>query len=392
MEKNLDVAILGGGIAGLATAISLRHLGMEVSVFERRRSVHNLGAGIVCWPNASFVLSELGVLDEISAVAGAVTTMRRTSKDGIELGSLDITRIDEAVGFPSLSILREDLMRILLQCAEKCGIPIRYESRAIKIENVGARSCVTFADGNSIFPDIIIGADGRMNSIARKYVMHENRPVFQGFINWIGIHQWDNTASNQMTIQDYWGVGARFGIVPVSQNTVYWAGGTVVKEADRDPSDQQISRLRRTFDGWPSPVSEIVLAASNSNTKLIPLYDHDPVPKWHRDNVLMIGDAAHAALPTSGQGAAQALEDAWFLSREFAASPGRPDNAMAEFTQKRVRKTAGIIMGGRALATALFNEDADACAVRDHNAMETDYSAMAAGMATGWSAGLPVGN
>ena len=105
----------------------------------------------------------------------------------------------------------------------------------------------------------------------------------------------------------------------------------------------------------------------------------------------MIGDAAHAALPTSGQGVAQALEDAWFLAREFSASPGDLENAMANFTQKRLNKTTGIVMGGRAFAASLFDTDAESCALRDRNAVETDYNTMALGMASAWSAGLPIG-
>ena len=304
VESILHVAILGGGIAGLATAITLKQVGMTVSVFEQRKSVHNLGAGVVCWPNASFVLSELGILDQLRAVAGAVVSMRRISKDGINLGSLDIRRLDSAMGYPSLSVLREDLMRILLRRVEECNIPIRYDARAVTIECGGVGRRVLFANGDAISTDIVIGADGRMNSVARMQVTGCNRPVFQGFVNWIGIHKWDVPAFDQMEICDYWGVGARFGIVPVSANMAYWAGGIAVTDDDRDDASEQIADLRKAFDRWPSPIGEIVSNMSDTNTKRLVLYDHDPVPVWHKDNVLLIGDAAHAALPTSGQGRA----------------------------------------------------------------------------------------
>lgn len=386
----MEVAILGGGIAGLATAIALKQAGISARVFERRASVHNLGAGIVCWPNASFVLSELGILAELRGVAGAVTAMRRISSDGTELGSLDITRLDSVMGFPSLSVLREDLMRILLRRAEAYEIPIIFDANAITIDCVGRRCSVRFANGASVSPDIIVGADGRMNSIVRKYVTGDNRPVFQGFVNWIGIHRWEIAAFDRMEIRDYWGVGARFGIVPVSANTAYWAGGVAVTGSQRDDDAGHISNLQCAFRDWPSPIGDIVSNASDSNTKRLPLYDHDPLFVWHKNNVLLIGDAAHAALPTSGQGAAQALEDAWCLARELAASPDNPETAMTEFTQKRTKKTTGIILGGRTFATALFNKDSDACALRDRRALQADYAAMATGIATDWSAGLPI--
>lgn len=387
----MEVAILGAGVAGLASAITLHQIGMSVRVFERRESVHNLGAGVVCWPNASFVLSEIRILDQLCRVAGRITAMRRTTHNDVELGSLNVHQLDAAMGFPSLAVLREDLMRLLLQRTAECGIEITFNAHATMIERTGDGCHVRFADGASISPTLIIGADGRMDSKARQYITNDNRPVYQGLVNWIGIHQWDQPKFDRLEVRDFWGVGARFGVVPVSAHTAYWAGGLAVPEGSLTRNRTHISQLQQTFAGWPALVREIVQAASDANTKSVSLYDHDPAPNWHRDSVLMIGDAAHAALPTSGQGVAQALEDAWFLARAISASPGDLEAAMANFTQTRLKKTAGIVMGGRAFASKLFDTDAEACALRDRNALETDYSAMALGMASAWGAGLPIG-
>ncbi|EMI19141.1 monooxygenase, FAD-binding protein [Rhodopirellula maiorica SM1] len=369
----------------------MSQIGIKVRVFERRESVHKLGAGVVCWPNATFVLSELGILDELHTVARKITAMRRTTHNNVELGSLNVRQLDAAMGFPSLAVLREYLMRVLLQRAEECGIPITFNAHATAIERTGDGCHVLFADGTSVSPTLIIGADGRMNSKARQYITNDSRPVYQGFVNWIGIHRWDQPVFDRFEVRDYWGVGARFGVVPVSANTAYWAGGLAVPEPSITRNGTNIRQLKQTFDGWPAVVSEIVRSASNTNTKCLALFDHDPVPNWHRDNVLMIGDAAHAALPTSGQGVAQALEDAWFLAQEISASPSDLENAMANFTQKRLNKTARIVMGGRVFASNLFDTDAEACALRDRNAVETDYTKMALGMASAWSDGLPIG-
>ncbi|QEG42747.1 FAD-dependent monooxygenase [Roseimaritima ulvae] len=387
----MEVAILGAGVAGLASAITLNQIGISVRVFERRESVHNLGAGVVCWPNATFVLSEIGILDELRTVAGKITAMRRTTQSDIELGTLNVQQLDAAMGFPSLAVLREDLMRVLLQRAEECGIPITFNAHATAIERRSDGCQVLFADGTSISPTLIIGADGRMDSKARQYITNDSRPVYQGFVNWIGIHRWSQSKFDRLEVRDYWGVGARFGVVPVSADTAYWAGGLAVPELSPTRTSTHLRQLKQTFADWPAPVSEIVWAASNTNTKGLALFDHNPAPNWHRNNVLMIGDAAHAALPTSGQGAAQAFEDAWFLAREISASPGDLENALTNFTQKRLKKTSGIVMGGRAFAANLFDTDAEACALRDRRAVETDYTAMALGMASAWSDGLPIG-
>ncbi|QDV44181.1 FAD-dependent urate hydroxylase [Stieleria neptunia] len=387
----MDVAILGGGIAGLATAISLKRIGMKATVYERRQSVHDLGAGIVCWPNASFVLNELGVLDVLRPHAGKVRAMRRISKDGVELGSLDVQRLDATMGYPSLSVLRQDLMRVLLRRVERDEIPIHYEMPVTSIVETGATCRVQFSDGTTIAPRMVVGADGRMNSIARRYILKDNRPAFQGFANWIGVFRCARTAFDRMEICDYWGVGARFGIVPVSANVAYWAAGAVARGDEEEQVDEHLADLRQTFGCWPGCIGEIISQAADSRAKYIRLYDHDPVSTWHRGNVIMIGDAAHAALPTSGQGVAQALEDAWWLAREIDASPTDLDAAMTAFTQRRFQKTTTITMGGRQFADTLFCSDADACERRDRQAQQADYVKMAMGMAAAWSAGLPLG-
>ena len=98
----MRAGILGGGIAGLGAAIALRLAGHDVHVFERRHDEGGLGAGVVCWPNAAFVLRELGV--EIGPVAGRPRAMRRLDDEGRELGALDLRGLNERLGHPSLSV------------------------------------------------------------------------------------------------------------------------------------------------------------------------------------------------------------------------------------------------------------------------------------------------
>lgn len=125
--------------------------------------------------------------------------------------------------------------------------------------------------------------------------------------------------------------------------------------------------------------------------RLIAVHDVDPAGRWHRANVLMLGDAAHASLPTSGQGAAQALEDAWHLPRCLAADAGDLDQALAAFTALRAPKTAAQTMGARQFARELFLTDEDECRRRDARSAQVDPAQLVAGMARGWGSGLPMG-
>jgi 2-polyprenyl-6-methoxyphenol hydroxylase-like FAD-dependent oxidoreductase len=386
----MRIAILGGGVAGIASAFAFRQQGFDVTVHERRPADENIGAGIVVWPNAAFVLAQFGLLDEMAAVAGRPRAMRRFSRHGDDLGALDIGLIDARMGYPSLSILRTDFQRILASRLRSLDVEVQYGRRVVHIDTCNDDAQVQFDDGTTLTADLIVGADGRMASCARRYVTGANTPVYQGFVNWIGVYEGRDIAFDVDAISDYWGTGERFGIVPVGPHTAYWAGAAAQDAVGARDPDAYHDELLRLFADWPAPVQQIIAGTPASRINKIYVHDHDPVPTWHRHNLVMIGDAAHAALPTSGQGACQALEDAWHLARCVASHPDDLGQALHAFTALRFQKTAGIAMAGRSLAASLFDRDEAACRARDENSRRADFTQLATAMADGWSRHLPL--
>ena len=335
-NEQSPVAILGAGVAGLSTAIALRRAGFSVEVFERRPGPAALGGGMVCWPNATFVLKELGLLAAVEARAGRPSWMRRISRRGAEL--------------------------------------------------VPGRARVVFDGGVARTPWLVIGADGRMRSAARRFVHGDARPVYQGFVNWVGVCELSEPLFTDMAVRDYWGVGERFGIVPLSPRAAYWAAAA---SAPLDLPDEALSPdgLGERFRDWPELVRRTI--AQSAPPYLIRVHDHDPIGRWHRDQVLLVGDAAHAPLPTSGQGACQALEDAWHLAGLLGETPELA-SCFEAFTARRSAKTAAITAMGRGFARRLFSLNAAESAIRDAESAATDHGAVVEGMARGWSAGLPL--
>jgi 2-polyprenyl-6-methoxyphenol hydroxylase-like FAD-dependent oxidoreductase len=386
----MKIAILGGGVAGIASAIAFRQQGFDVTVHERRAAAENIGAGIVVWPNAAFVLDRFGLLDAMAAVAGRPRAMRRFSRHGDDLGALDIGLIDARMGYPSLSILRTDFQRILASRLRSLDVEVQYGRRVVHIDTRDDAAHVQFDYGSTLTADLIVGADGRMASCARRYVTGANTPVYQGFVNWIGVYEGQDITFDVDAISDYWGTGERFGIVPVGPHTAYWAGGAAQDAVGaRDPANYH-GELLRLFADWPVPVRQLIAGTLAARINKIHVHDHDPVPTWHRHNLVMIGDAAHAALPTSGQGACQALEDAWHLAQCVASHPDDLGQALQAFTAVRYQKTAGIAMAGRSLASMLFERDEAACRARDESSRRADFTQLATAMADGWSRHLPL--
>ena len=94
--------------------------------------------------------------------------------------------------------------------------------------------------------------------------------------------------------------------------------------------------------GWPGPIPTIIEGTPESAINKIFVHDHEPITVWHRDNVLLLGDSAHAPLPTSGQGACQAMEDAWHLARCLQDHPDSLQEAFQSYTALRLKKTSAI--------------------------------------------------
>jgi 2-polyprenyl-6-methoxyphenol hydroxylase-like FAD-dependent oxidoreductase len=413
----LKIVITGAGVAGLSTAIALKQKGFDAEIYERHPQRTEIGAGIVCWPNASFVLQELGMLDDIAKVSGQPIKMQRRSEIGEDLGALDILSLNQAMGYPSFSILRRDLMAILERQAIRSGVKIHY---GCNIEQITTGETglaeLELSNGERIQADLIVGADGRMNSQARTYVNGCNKPVYQGFINWIGVFDSTDTVFSEQAVTDFWGVGKRFGIVPITDKLAYWAGAVaaplsppISKPAsnsmsvsntgagpaftpsldERNP-DHYKSDLKALFADWPDPINTLIDHTPTSALNKVYVHDHEPINTWHKDNVLLIGDSAHAPLPTSGQGACQALEDAWHLARLLSESYENLEQVMEDFTQLRLPKNTGIAQGARHLARSLFNTDPAYCQERNRMSQETDFLASVSGMAKGWGNGLPL--
>lgn len=386
----MKIAILGAGVAGVSSAIALKQWGFDVSLYERHPSAATIGAGLVLWPNATFVLQQLGVLDEIRAVSGRPTKMQRLSSRSEDLGTINIESINQHLGYDSYSILRSDFQNILIAKLETLGVRINYEHSVDSIYTDKQDTLVLFENGLEITADVIIGADGRMASCARDFVQGDNKPIYQGFINWIGVFESNCDSFKQIAVQDYWGIGERFGIVPITNCKAYWAGGTASDQIGSKSSSEYKKELQSLFAHWPEPIQTVIEGTPVERINKIYVHDHDPVPTWHKNNLIMIGDAAHAPLPTSGQGACQALEDAWHLALCLVDNPGDVQYAFKSFTQIRRDKTANITLAARQFAASLFNSDPHYCETRNANSKNNDFAAIAAAMSKAWGQHLPL--
>lgn len=348
MNNSNRIAIVGAGVAGIALAILATKQGYQVSLYERDRKVSSIGAGVTLWPNAIFVLQQMGLEKEIKHIGGAPRFMRQFNQEGERQGELDIEAMNTLSGFPSVTILRRDLMSILARALDNLGVTIHFDC------SITAQA----VDELKQEFDLVVGADGRMNSVVRQTLYAEKvSPRYQGFINIIGISQLEEGILDN-AIHDFRGLGERFGIVPVKAGGCFWAGAWSSCIDKKRPLSAWYDELHQRFRNWPEPVQNVLKFYDTESLSRIFVHDLDPLPHWHQDNVLIIGDAAHAPLPTSGQGACQALEDTWHLAR-LLERQDKLDNVLTDFYQRRIAKTTATQTVGRQLAQRIFGDHSE---------------------------------
>ena len=348
MSSIKHIAIIGAGIAGLALALFARKQGIKVTLFEKNNSFSTIGAGVTLWPNATFVLEQLGLIDDFSQHGSQPVAMRHYDKQAIQQSEFNIQTLNSLCGFSTISMLRRDLIKILAERLEKLGATIHF-NQAINTQDI--------AQLKDKF-DLVVGCDGRMQSKAREYLYKVPMPTkYQGFINVIGISEIDLTPFEQ-TIHDFRDNNERFGIVPVANQHCYWAAAWPSNLDKTKPMEQWFEEMHERFQDWPKKVQQVLNSYNPRSLKRIFVHDIDPLPYWHKENLIIIGDAAHASLPTSGQGASQALEDAWHLAQLFKTEFSL-NIILKKFYETRIHKTSSAQNMGRLIAQHIFQQSSN---------------------------------
>jgi 2-polyprenyl-6-methoxyphenol hydroxylase-like FAD-dependent oxidoreductase len=340
--------VLGAGIGGLTAAVALRRAGVDVTLCERAPELRAAGFGLSVQSNAMTALRTLGMgLDEeLLRVGGRVTTFSFRAPDGALLRRLEMADTDAGLGAPSVVLARNDLHSVLLHAA---GSDLHVEAG---VEAVGFEGCedgvrLRLADGRHLRADVLIGADG-INSTVRAQLHGAAAPRSGGFVCWLALAPFRHPAFAQGESAHFWGRGMRFGVHDIGHDNTYWWAtmSTDPDLATHWPYGKD--DLLRRFRSWAPEIGEIVAATTESDILALPAQDRPPLSRWGRGRVTLLGDAAHPMLPSLGQGANSAIEDAVVLAHAVATH-GDPETALRTYERRRLRRTTALVDGSRAL-------------------------------------------
>ena len=317
----LQVAIVGGGLGGLAAALFLRQAGVPATVYEAAAELREVGAGIVVPPNMVRALALLGLDDRLPDFAVELQSAWefRRWDDGRVLSVQPMgAECVRQYGAPCYVAHRADLLALLQQALPADAL--RLDRRCTGVEATADGVSLTLADAagqaHRVRADLAIGADG-IHSVVAQAVVRPEPARFSGSCAFRCLVPAE--AAPEMArrpVQTLWlGPGRHFVHYPISAGRLVNVVAIVPAGDWRTESwtaEGRIEDLQQEFAGWDARLRQ--LAASATLTRRWALYDRTPLPTWVNGRVALLGDAAHAMLPFFAQGAAQAIEDAAVLA------------------------------------------------------------------------------
>ncbi len=319
------IAIIGGGIGGLTTALALKEFGFESVVFEQAPALLDVGAAIAIWPNAMRVLERLNIADKVLEKAGVMREIRWLDQNGKLINRVSIS--ETTASSPAVALHRADLQSTLLHALA----PIHLGNTFVDYIERGDKVIANFANGHSIKADFLIGADG-IHSRVRAQLINDGKPINRGYTVWRGISPSLPTAIPTTTAIEIHGRGKRFGIGPVGLGRVGWWAS-----ANDSDSDQ----LLHLFDGWYPPVLELIESTPSSSILKTFAFDRPANKSWGSGRMTLLGDAIHPTTPNLGQGGCLAMEDAMVLARCFQKY-GATEEALRNYEHCRYQRTTTV--------------------------------------------------
>lgn len=328
------IAVIGAGIGGLAVAVAAARRGAEVAVYEQAEALEEIGAGIQISPNGARVLVALGVAP--IAFHASIQNNATVAMDGLtgaEIARMPHAKYDGQFRF----FYRPELISILENSAREQGVTIHLGAR---VETDRTTQSFTLSDGATVDADFVVAADG-LHSSVREMLNGRTKPRFSGQVAWRAIvpgthpqeaRVWMMPGRHVVTYP----LGAdRLNLVAIEE-TSEWA-----EEGHSIAGDPKVLRARfmpaaAEVQGHLAKVDEVCKWG---------LFLHPVVQRWHnaRSHAL-IGDAAHPTLPSLGQGANLALEDAWTLVEALASDEPRAKALSAWQVARTARATRAVRM------------------------------------------------
>lgn len=339
MEQRRAI-VVGAGIGGLTAAVALHRDGWQVTVLERAADLAPVGAGIGLAPNAQRALDVIGLGDRVRDLAAWQGDGGMRTPDGRWLARTNATAAAARFGGPLVLLHRATLVEILASALPD-GTVRTAAAAALVDPGDDHRPARLATPQGEAEAELVVGADG-IRSVTRQALF----PGHQG-TRYSGCTTWRVVVpapARPFAPHETWGAGRLWGTQPLKDGRIYAYAMATAPAGGRAPDDEK-AELLRLFGDWHHPVPEILAAVDPAQVLRHDVHHlPDPLPAFHRGRVALLGDAAHAMMPSLGQGGNQAIEDAVVLAHHArSAADFVPGPALAAYTADRLPRTTAIV-------------------------------------------------
>ncbi|CAJ1928683.1 unnamed protein product [Sphenostylis stenocarpa] len=367
-----QVVIVGAGIAGLATALSLHRLGVRSLVLEQAGSLRTGGTSLTLFKNGWRVLDAIGVANDLRTQFLEIQGMVVKSVDGRELRAFNFKQEDESQEVRAVErrVLLETLASQLPQDS------IQYSSQLARIEATeNGDTLLELVDGSKLLAKIVIGCDGIRSPIAKWMGFPE--PKYVGHCAFRGLASYSDGQPFGPRVNYIYGRGLRAGFVPVSPTKVYWFICFNSPSPGPKITDSMVmkNQAKELVKDWPSELLNIVDSTPDDTVLKTPLEDRwlwpAISPGASAGRVVVVGDAWHPMTPNLGQGACCALEDSVVLAKKLARAIKSEDNPSVEeafrsYGTERWPRVFPLTIRANLVGSVLQWENPVACSVRNN--------------------------
>lgn len=331
---DIKVAIVGGGIGGLTMAIALKRANIPFVVYEASKKIKPVGAGIAIANNAMQVYHYLGIADKITVKGVCISKVALTNMNLEVLNTTDLLPYQERYKLANVAIHRSTLHNVLLGELEQGDVILDKRLKELNRDKKGSYELL-FEDGSKAIHQCVIGADG-IRSVVRKEVFSPVPLRDAHQICWRGVLDFTLSKEYEHLAIEGWGKGKRLGFVKLDDKQVYWY--FLVNENMYLKNNDLFSHL----DDSAPIVKQMITQTPRESIHIDKIFDLKPTNYiWYKDKVCLIGDAAHATTPNLGQGACQAIEDVYVISKLLKHYS--LEEALEKFPYIRFKRVKGIV-------------------------------------------------
>ncbi|WP_299315958.1 FAD-dependent monooxygenase [uncultured Aquimarina sp.] len=341
-----NISIIGGGIGGLVTALSFDKLNISYRLYERAESLKEVGAGIWLSPNALQVLEWINpkMLKEIQNAGNIFNRILVADHKLNPISDSSQSFVQEKFGYTTMAIHRGKLQQILYKYVAQENIELNKNFKAYS-QNKDQSLKVNFIDGSFVNTNSIIGADG-INSNVRKQLFPNSKLRYSGQTCWRGISDYDIKNKLESVGFTLWGKKLQFGVSKITEGKVYWFAVKLSAPNLTDDKENLKKELTNMFSEFHPLVNNLIKNTTENKIFRGDLSDLELLNKWNSGNICLIGDAAHSMTPDLGQGGAQAIEDAFYLSN-FINNLTTIETACQSFFNYRKEKVEKLVKQSR---------------------------------------------